>query len=75
MFAQFAEAICEFPDFRVLHFGGYEAVALKRIRAKVPECLHPKVDAILDRATNALSVIHPHVDFSTYSNGRAGANG
>ena len=27
MFARFAEAICELPDFRVLHFGEYEAVA------------------------------------------------
>ncbi|PYT24037.1 MAG: IS66 family transposase [Acidobacteria bacterium] len=69
MFAQFAEAICKLPDFRVLHFGGYEAVALKRMKATVPECLHPNIDMILDRATNVLSAIHPHVYFPTYSNG------
>jgi predicted RecB family nuclease len=69
MFAQFAEAICKLPDFRVLHFGGYEAAALKRMKARVPEYLQPKVDMILDRATNVLSAIHPHVYFPTYSNG------
>ena len=68
MFARFAEAICKLPDFQVLHFGGYEAVALKRMRARVPEYLQPKVDMILDRATNVLSAIHPHVYFPTYSN-------
>jgi len=69
MFALFAEAICKLPDFRVLHFGGYEAAALKRMKARVPEYLQPKVDMILDRATNVLSAIHPHVYFPTYSNG------
>ncbi len=57
------------PDFRVLHFGGYETVALKRMKARIPEYLHPKIDMILERATNVLSAIHPHVYFPTYSNG------
>jgi predicted RecB family nuclease len=69
LFALFAEAICKLPDFRVLHFGGYEAAALKSMKARVPEYLQPKVDMILDRATNVLSAIHPHVYFPTYSNG------
>ena len=69
IFAQFADAICELPDFRVMHFGGYETVALKRMKAAVPNLLHPKMDMILDRATNVLSAIHPHVYFPTYSNG------
>ena len=69
IFAQFAEAICELPDLRILHFGEYESVALKRMKTRLPEYLHPKIDAILERATNVLSVIHPHVYFPTYSNG------
>jgi predicted RecB family nuclease len=69
MFAQFADAICKVPDFRVLHFGRYETVALKRMKARVPECLRPKIDMILERATNVLSAIHPQVYFPTYSNG------
>jgi predicted RecB family nuclease len=52
MFAQFADAISILPDFRVLHFGEYETVALKKVKARAPESLHPKIDMILDRATN-----------------------
>jgi predicted RecB family nuclease len=69
IFAQFAEAIANLPDFQVLHFGDYETVALERMKAKLPESLHPSIDAILERATNVLSVIHPHLYFPTYSNG------
>ena len=69
IFAQFAEAVCRLADFRILHYGDYEAVALKRVKAKLPECLHPKIDAILERATNVLSMVHPHIYFPTYSNG------
>jgi predicted RecB family nuclease len=68
IFARLVETVSELHDFRVLHFGGYETVALKRMRASLPECLHPKLDRILERATNVLSVIHPHVYFPTYSN-------
>ena len=69
IFVQFAEVVSNLPDFRILHFGDYEAVALRRMKARLPEHLHSKIDAILDRATNVLSVIHPHVYFPTYSNG------
>jgi predicted RecB family nuclease len=69
IFAQFAEAVCQFDDFRVLHYGGYETIALRRMRARLPEYLHPKIDKILERATNVLSVVHPHIYFPTYSNG------
>ena len=69
MFAQLSDALCKLPDFRVLHFGNYETVALKRMKAKLPECLRAKLDMILERATNVLSAIHPHVYFPTYSNG------
>jgi predicted RecB family nuclease len=69
IFVQFAEAVAILPDFRVLHFGDYEAVALRRMKSRLPQGLHPKIDAILERMTNVLSVIHPHVYFPTYSNG------
>jgi predicted RecB family nuclease len=68
-FCRFAEAVCQLDDFRVLHFGDYEIVALRRMKARLPESLHPRIDAILERATNVLSVIHPHLYFPTYSNG------
>ena len=68
-FCRFLEAVCQLDDFRVLHFGDYEMVALRRMKARLPESVHPKVDAILERATNVLSVIHPHLYFPTYTNG------
>jgi predicted RecB family nuclease len=68
-FARFAEAVCRLDDFRVLHFGDYEIVALRRMKSRMPQRLHPKIDAILERATNLLSIIHPHLYFPTYSNG------
>src|SRR5262249_51305682 len=35
-FAQFADAVCQLGDFRVLHFGTYETVALRRMKARLP---------------------------------------
>jgi hypothetical protein len=68
IFAQFVETVCQWADFRILHFGGYERVALKRMKTRLPEPFHAKIDAILERATNVLSVIHPHIYFPVYSN-------
>jgi len=69
IFFQFIEVVCQLADCRILHFGGYEIVALKRMKARLPEPFHAKIDAILERATNVLSVIHPHIYFPVYSNG------
>jgi predicted RecB family nuclease len=69
IFAQFVESVCVIPDFRIFHFGNYETVALKRAKQKLPDRLRPRVDLILERSTNVLSVVHPHVYFPTYSNG------
>jgi predicted RecB family nuclease len=69
IFAQFVERVCVIPDFRIFHFGNYETVALKRSKQKLPDRLRPRVDLILERSTNVLSVVHPHVYFPTYSNG------
>jgi predicted RecB family nuclease len=69
IFTEFAKKVCQFPDFRVFHYGDYETIALRRIKARLPEFHHPKIDAVLKRATNVMSVIHPHIYFPTYSNG------
>ncbi len=50
----------------------YETVALRRTKARLPESLHGKIDAILERATNVLSLIHPHVYFPVYDHYSAG---
>jgi predicted RecB family nuclease len=52
-----------------LHFGAYDTVAMKRMKARLREFLHTKMDRILERATNVLSVIHQHIYFPVYSNG------
>ena len=69
IFAQFVETIRNLHEPQILHYGRYERVALLRMKAKLPEYLHPSIDALLARATNVLSVIHPHIYFPTYSNG------
>jgi predicted RecB family nuclease len=69
IFAQFVESVCVIPDFRIFHFGNYETVALKRSKQKLPDHLKPKVDLILARSVNVLSIVHPHIYFPTYSNG------
>ena len=38
------------------------------MKARLPEFLHTKVDGILERATDLLSVIHQHIYFPVYSN-------
>lgn len=68
IFSQFVEVVYQLADFKILHFGGYETVALKRMKARLPEGLHAKVDAILERTTNVLSVIHSHIYFPVHSN-------
>jgi predicted RecB family nuclease len=69
LFIQLADTLRKLPDFRILHFGDYEAVALKRMRAKLPQTCQRTIDALLDKSTNILSVIHRHIYFPTYSNG------
>ena len=68
IFSQFVEAVYELADFQILHFGRYETVALKRMKARLPESLHTKIDVILEQTTNVLSVVHSHIYFPVYSN-------
>jgi predicted RecB family nuclease len=68
IFAQFVETIYKLENFRILHYGDYESVALRRIKARLPECFHSRINMVLERTTNVLSVVHPHIYFPTYSN-------
>jgi predicted RecB family nuclease len=72
IFVQFAEAIADLPDFRAFHFGDYDAVALRRVAAGLPDNHRQQIDAILHKSVNVLSVVYPHVYFPTYSNGLKG---
>ncbi|HTS05270.1 MAG TPA: TM0106 family RecB-like putative nuclease [Candidatus Eisenbacteria bacterium] len=68
IFVQFAETIRDLPDAHIFHYGKYERVALLRMKEQLPDQLQPTIDVLLERATNVLSVIHPHVYFPTFSN-------
>jgi predicted RecB family nuclease len=52
IFSLFVDAVCQWADFRILHFGRYETGALKRMRTRMPESLHAKIDAILERSSS-----------------------
>jgi predicted RecB family nuclease len=69
IFTGFVHAVCQLPDFRIVHYGGYETIALKRMKGRQPESLQPEIDHVLQRTTNVLSIVHPHIYFPTYSNG------
>jgi predicted RecB family nuclease len=57
-----------YESYSVLHFGSYELQALRRIKSQLPSTHHSKVDAVLARSINILSVISKHIYFPTYSN-------
>jgi predicted RecB family nuclease len=68
IFAQFADTISQLEDFRVFHFGDYDTAALRRIKLRLSESHQKKLDMILEKCTNVLSVLYPHVYFPAFSN-------
>ena len=68
IFTQLTEVVSRLSDFRVFHFGGYDATAIKRLIAKSAETYQEQFRTILSRRVNVLSTIHSHVYFPTYSN-------
>ena len=69
IFRQFAETVSQLQDYRVFHYGNYDAVAMKRVAARLPESTQQQYAAILQRSVNVLSIVFSHVYFPTYSNG------
>lgn len=68
VFCQFAETISQLPDYRVFHYGDYDAAAMKHVAAGLPSRNQEQLAAIIQRSVNVLSLIYPHVYFPTYSN-------
>lgn len=68
-FSEFVEVVSQLSNFHVFHYGAYDAAALKLIRPKLPDRLRPKIDMILERSVNVLTVVHRHIYFPTYTNG------
>lgn len=55
IFCQFAETISKLPDYRVFHYGDYDAAAMKRVAAGLPSSYQEQLAAILQRSVNVLS--------------------
>jgi hypothetical protein len=68
IFLQFAETVSQLPDYRVFHFGNYDAAAMMRAAAGLPKHAQEQLEAILQKSVNILSLVYPHVYFPTYSN-------
>jgi tRNA A-37 threonylcarbamoyl transferase component Bud32 len=65
-FSGLLEKLGRYPDYRLFHFGDYEPKALRRIRARLPEAEQERVDVVLGRAVNVLSITNAHVYFPAY---------
>jgi predicted RecB family nuclease len=72
IFVQFAEMVSKLPDFRIFHYGDYDATAIKRTAKGLSETWQERFDTILERRVNVLSAVHSHVYFPTYSNSLKG---
>jgi predicted RecB family nuclease len=67
---EFLDVLSQIPDPRLVHFGSYETVFLKRMRQRhggPPNGL--AADNAIEHAVNLLSLIFAHIYFPTYSNG------
>jgi len=67
IFQQFMLKAEEFQDHMIYHYGSYEAAFLKRKRLQAPS--KKRIDRLLDRSVNVLTLIYGTVYFPTYSNG------
>jgi len=63
---QFLEIVERYENPRLFSYGSYEAAFLRRMRQPSRK---ERIDRVLDRTTNALSVIYSNVYFPVYSNG------
>jgi predicted RecB family nuclease len=67
---EFLDVISTIPDPRLIHFGSYETVFLKRMSSRHGEPREGStVSLAIERAVNLLSLIFAHIYFPTFSNG------
>ena len=68
IFVSLLDHLNQYSEYRLLHFGSYETVALKRIQHHMAEPYKRHIENALNRSINILSVISAHIYFPTYSN-------
>jgi predicted RecB family nuclease len=64
---QFLDVLARYEDFRVFCYGSYDKEFLKRMRPKVTG--KKRLDRVLERLTNVLSVVYDHLYFPCFTNG------
>jgi predicted RecB family nuclease len=71
MWVSLLQALEQIPDVRLVYYGSYETLFLKRMRERY--CDDPEDIELLDRllamSVNLLSLTYTHIYFPTYSNG------
>jgi predicted RecB family nuclease len=67
IFQEFLGVVCQYQDYALFSYGGYEAAFLKRMRGKPNQ--KRQIDRLLDGSVNVLRVIYGKVYFPAYSNG------
>lgn len=71
IWARFIKTLAEIENPQLIHYGSYETVFLKRMKARYPETISDPafLDRLLAESVNILSVIYAKFYFPTYSNG------
>jgi len=67
VFRQMLEIVSRYEDFRLIHFGSYEAAFLRRMGKTFLG--HPTLTRLTERTVNILPTIYSHIYFPVYSNG------
>jgi DNA-directed RNA polymerase subunit RPC12/RpoP len=68
IFVDLLDHLSQYSEYSLLHFGNYEAIALRRIQARIGEPYRAQIENVLKHSINVLSLIRAHVYFPTYSN-------
>ena len=68
IFMEMLDYIRPYRDYTVLHYGAYEARALRRMQTRLPVDYAEQIEHMLKHMVNVLSVIRPHIYFPVYSN-------
>jgi predicted RecB family nuclease len=67
IFARFLDIVGRYDTSRLYCYGNYEKAFIARMQRQARR--KKRIDAVLSRLTNVLTIIYPHFYFPTYSNG------
>ena len=67
IFRQMLDIISRYEDFRLIHFGSYEAAFFQRMKKTFTG--NPALTKLTERTVNILPTLYSHIYFPLYSNG------